>query len=1351
MKQHVLLVAGLALLATAANALDNRSLKPRFQLPRGQFLELTNPADVYVDHVRVKFRETSRVRLRDGAPVSLEGEDLSPVKAFLARHPELRLLRRWTLSEEVVDAYVARGEERSGLDLADLNNWYSLELKGDNRDPQGLLKELLALELVETCHYHPRPAEATCGPDVAPPTPDYSSLQGYRDPAPVGVGIDHAWSLDPAYGNGIPSYDIQDVEQSWCVGHEDIDSDFTVYDTQATEGNHGLAVVSIMGACDNGFGITGLVPEARFSGRSWQSDSGSFPDVSNTLLSTGQWLDPGEMYLIEIHAHGPGQGTTCTCNCDQFEYVAMEYWQDNFDVIQANTANGRICVEAAGNGSMDLDGISYNGAFNRSLRDSGALLVGAADSPLPHNASCWTNHGSRVDFFGWGDGVCAAGYGASFDQDGCTQDYTQFFSGTSSATPIVAGAAASLALILRNQSGEFPTPLALRSMLQGYGTPQGPVDSHKEIGVMPNLGGIDGNNLLPATPAGWHGPLVPANSIGAHLPANLLPSPTYNALRLNWFYDALAGSTGGAHARLWRDDAEQMVVSTPDTEAGQFGDRNVSHTDVRGGRHYLRMALDVYDVVEEVWEGDNSYTESFCWDAVPLADGVPATFSRGPRPNPQGSVEQALDGYSNGGNFTGWWEAFGVVSSVNTDYDLQLFDEAPTSTSGWTDPVASSQQSLYTDFVGCNNNTGADADWVGVINQSDGSDAYTLEGQGSSYVGVPPSTTSTMASGELAVGEVLDIFEFQAVNTNSITFELTVTDGMATPALFVYPASTTLFSRATAALSLLPSGGNGGVGGVFTPATPGYHALVVCKNLRSEGLHSATYTLTWGPARGDLTHATPAGWSGSLVPRVSSGTVGQLPSLLLPGTTVLDVGYANLGPGTVSAGFNQRFTVDGVTVETSADLAALAAGASAQRTAVSPGTLKGGRHEIGSLLDCNNEKAESPPGGETNNRAYVQHVWSATSLAAHTPQSHSSAPNFENRDNPFYSSQPGANQDGYRFTVNGWTGVAALPAVANAGTCVYGYTYASNNSTTGFLNPAVSSLSPEGSLCLVMFNGHQSGENQGRNVGVANSQPWPVQPPSGTYTIQAAPAQGLLEELVPLSGTLAGSTSTGGQILHVYELDLAARERCSLSLDNQSGVRLGLAVFPPGAACLDNDDALLTANPGQAGADASGSFVASLAGRYGVAVYRCEWDDLGPAAAYTLMRGQREPAQPLIAQFTPVDFENGHAVMHLEITPVIVDVNGNPLVVDAYKLYVDDDPWLGSPQVATMTTTSMDLYFHNIGMPTRAFLRVTAVDENGVVLADSRPELPLPAQASAAPTGWVVPHTGSQAVEDEHR
>lgn len=121
--------------------------------------------------------------------------------------------------------------------------------------------------------------------------------------------------------------------------------------------------------------------------------------------------------------------------------------------------------------------------------------------------------------------------------------------------------------------------------------------------------------------------------------------------------------------------------------------------------------------------------------------------------------------------------------------------------------------------------------------------------------------------------------------------------------------------------------------------------------------------------------------------------------------------------------------------------------------------------------------------------------------------------------------------------------------------------------------------------------------------------------------------------------------------------------------------------------------------------------------------------------------GTRTPVAPLIVSFTAVDFSPGLAIVHVTYNPVTQDVNGFPLTVESYNLYYDDDPWMGSPGVASTSSTSLDLYYHNVGMLERGFLRVTAVDENGLLVADSRPDLPLPeaSHVEHAPENFLHP------------
>ena len=109
-------------------------------------------------------------------------------------------------------------------------------------------------------------------------------------------------------------------------------------------------------------------------------------------------------------------------------------------------------------------------------------MVGASNGSSLNTAG-FSNYGSRVDAHGWGQNVVTAGYG-TLQSGPATQEYTNSFSGTSSATPIVTGAGVILNSIHREAFGTDMAPLALRELLTRTGTPQG---SGGQIGPRPNV------------------------------------------------------------------------------------------------------------------------------------------------------------------------------------------------------------------------------------------------------------------------------------------------------------------------------------------------------------------------------------------------------------------------------------------------------------------------------------------------------------------------------------------------------------------------------------------------------------------------------------------------------------------------------------------------------------------------------------------------------------------------------------------------------------------------------------------------------------------------------------------------
>jgi subtilisin family serine protease len=291
----------------------------------------------------------------------------------------------------------------------------------------------------------------------------------------VGIDVQAGWDLHPD-ARGLPDYWIVDVEQGWNVDHEDLDVDFEdvlngPYDGEKRD--HGTSVLGELGACDTDtdYGMIGIVPGTQMKMVDWNLE----PTIAEAFDIAASHLAPGEIYLIEI------QTTVGT------RIVPMEYYQAEFDAISAHTARGVVVVEAGANGTQDLDDPFFEGRFDRNQRDSGAILVGAG-TPTTHSPEWFTNYGSRIDCQGYGSSVWTLGYGDLWSS-GIDQYYTDTFSGTSSASPIVTGAAAITQLLSRALNGRTLTSIEIRDLLSTYGTPQGePLSKH--IGPLPDLAEI---------------------------------------------------------------------------------------------------------------------------------------------------------------------------------------------------------------------------------------------------------------------------------------------------------------------------------------------------------------------------------------------------------------------------------------------------------------------------------------------------------------------------------------------------------------------------------------------------------------------------------------------------------------------------------------------------------------------------------------------------------------------------------------------------------------------------------------------------------------------------------------------
>ncbi|MEA2489746.1 MAG: hypothetical protein QOH21_1538 [Acidobacteriota bacterium] len=464
------------------------------------------PRETVIERVVLKFHEGTHVRLR-GRSLAAHGRDarenaklaslgltpaqvendLHAVHALLASNRLVRGIDRlFTIPEDDLAAWRASGEERSGRELADLDLYYDVEVPDGTTqaDIDLLVDALNAIASIEIAYATP-PSELAG--DIPPTTPNFQSQQGYLNAAPNGINALYAWTIPGGRGTGTK---IVDIERAWQTTHEDLPPMFHTGGTQEPGDNsHGTAVMGVLVAGNNGYGVTGIVHEAQIGYEVASSNTEIADPVTRASMAVGV----SGLVLIEKHWKGPDTpATPCGCSttstANQCDFVPMEYWQGNFDAIAAATANGRIVVEAGGNGSTNLDDPIYGGKFNRMVRDSGAILVGASAS-YPRSPACFTNYGSRIDMHGWGEGVVTLGYGdhPAFHPADQNQWYTNGFGGTSSASPIVTGAAASIIVVslADGQGYGGRTPAEIRKILRDTGTPQ--ASDPRNIGPMPNL------------------------------------------------------------------------------------------------------------------------------------------------------------------------------------------------------------------------------------------------------------------------------------------------------------------------------------------------------------------------------------------------------------------------------------------------------------------------------------------------------------------------------------------------------------------------------------------------------------------------------------------------------------------------------------------------------------------------------------------------------------------------------------------------------------------------------------------------------------------------------------------------
>ena len=453
------------------------------KLDRGQISAKQGQIEGYRPRVVVKFRDYVELPYQDGVEAYFEKLRIGPWERIAKEFPGATMRRMYTAVDPAkIKELVRRAVEADQTYRPPNFLTYFVVDCPTGADPQALAKAFREWPNVQTAYFD------LPGEDPSPVNDADDPLcpnQLYLDPAPTGVNAHYAWGFLGGDGEG---QRVIDLEQGWTLNHEDLAGHgaTVLYGTvRDTSRYHGTAVLGEICACDNTLGCVGIAPHV--AGVNVVSYYGVGNTIPNAIMTAIVNLSFGDTLLLEV----------------QVGFLPAETQDAEFEAIRLATALGLIVVEAAGNGAFDLD--AYTNALGQHIlqrghadfRESGAVMVGACNAVTPHTRWTWSNHGSRVDCYGWGEQVDTL----SSDDTGSTTLYTTTFQGTSSASPIVAGCVLVVQGIAEHNLGHRFSPHQMRALLSdpANGTASA-TPATDLIGVMPNLRAIIDSNAIGLAP-----------------------------------------------------------------------------------------------------------------------------------------------------------------------------------------------------------------------------------------------------------------------------------------------------------------------------------------------------------------------------------------------------------------------------------------------------------------------------------------------------------------------------------------------------------------------------------------------------------------------------------------------------------------------------------------------------------------------------------------------------------------------------------------------------------------------------------------------------------------------------------
>lgn len=245
-------------------------------------------------------------------------------------------------------------------------------------------------------------------------TPDFTELQKYLD-APMGMNVREAWAKNIDGSLAV----VRHMDFGVYQNHEDFkDANLAVVSSrpETQDCNHGTASTGCIIATKNEFGVTGIAHGCQFY----------FYDTDDLDQLTDD-TQPGDIVSFDLQFRIENKLLPIT---------SIRNWWERIKIM---VDKGATVLLAAGNGGLDLSKPEVMDDFG----DNGSMLVGACYHHTGKRA-LFSNYNQTSSLINsWGDwSVTTTGYGKLQKHPGNERNYTDRYSGTSSATPLCSGALA---------------------------------------------------------------------------------------------------------------------------------------------------------------------------------------------------------------------------------------------------------------------------------------------------------------------------------------------------------------------------------------------------------------------------------------------------------------------------------------------------------------------------------------------------------------------------------------------------------------------------------------------------------------------------------------------------------------------------------------------------------------------------------------------------------------------------------------------------------------------------------------------------------------------------------------------